>query len=52
MLAAALRCGVTPAYFWRLSLREWRALAAPVGEDTLTRAAFTALARKFPDDLT
>ncbi len=52
MLAAALRCGVTPAHFWRLSLSEWRALAAPASDDVLTRATFTALARKFPDDLT
>ncbi len=52
MIAAALRLGVTPAHFWRLSLKEWRALIAPVGEGALTRAAFSALAQMHPDDLT
>lgn len=52
MIAAALRLGVPPAHFWRLSLKEWRALIAPVGEETLSRAAFFALAQMHPDDLT
>jgi|CXWL01.1.fsa_nt_gi uncharacterized phage protein (TIGR02216 family) len=52
MIAAAVRLGVTPAHFWRLSLREWRALIAPVGEGALSRAAFSALAQMHPDDLT
>lgn len=45
---AALRFGIAPDAFWRLSLVEWRALtdAAP---DALTRAAFEALARAHPD---
>jgi uncharacterized phage protein (TIGR02216 family) len=46
---AALRFGVGPGAFWRLSLVEWRALVdAPV--DTLNRAALDALARAWPDD--
>jgi Phage tail assembly chaperone protein, TAC len=49
MLAAALRLGVAPAFFWRLSLKEWRALVAPTLDDTLTRAAFAALTQSFPD---
>lgn len=49
MLAAALRLGVTPADFWRLSLAEWRALVAPPQAETLSRAAFEAMARRFPD---
>jgi uncharacterized phage protein (TIGR02216 family) len=51
LLAAAQRLGVTPAEFWRLSLREWRALAAPSAEAALTRAAFDALAARFPDSI-
>lgn len=41
--------GIAPAEFWRLSLKEWRALVSPAHE-TLTRAAFDALARRFPDE--
>ncbi|MEQ1707277.1 MAG: phage tail assembly chaperone [Terricaulis sp.] len=52
MLAVALRLGVPPSCFWRLSLKEWRALIAPIGDDTLSRAGFAALAQHFPDDLT
>lgn len=52
MLAVALRIGVTPAQFWRLSLKEWRALVAPRGADALSRAAFNALAQRFPDEMT
>ncbi|MCG8440999.1 MAG: phage tail assembly chaperone [Caulobacterales bacterium] len=49
-LSLACRLGVPPAAFWRLSLREWRALAAPVrGEGALSRADFEALARRYPD---
>ena len=48
MLALAQRLGVAPTAFWRLSLKEWRALSAP-NENTLTRAVFEALAARFPD---
>ncbi|MCL4716120.1 MAG: phage tail assembly chaperone [Hyphomonadaceae bacterium] len=48
-LAVAIELGVAPAAFWRLSLREWRALVAPT-DASLSRAAFEALARRFPDD--
>lgn len=41
---------MTPAEFWRLSLREWRVLAAPA-EAALTRADFDALAARFPDSI-
>ncbi len=50
MLAVAAQLGVPPAHFWRLSLREWRAIAAPEGHETLPRAAFEALAQRFPDN--
>jgi hypothetical protein len=50
MLAAALRLGVPPHLFWRLSLAEWRSLTtAPATTDQLSRAAFAALAERFPD---
>jgi uncharacterized phage protein (TIGR02216 family) len=50
MLAAACAIGVTPLQFWRLSLNEWRAIAAPrSGLAALQRAEFEALARRFPD---
>lgn len=48
MLAAAMRLGVPPHAFWRLSLREWRALIEP-GTRALPRAAFDAMAQMFPD---
>lgn len=49
LLALSQTMGVAPAAFWRLSLKEWRALVAP-GHDALTRAAFDALASRFPDE--
>jgi uncharacterized phage protein (TIGR02216 family) len=49
LLALSQSLGVAPAQFWRLSLREWRVLVAPAHE-SLTRAAFDALARRFPDE--
>jgi hypothetical protein len=49
MLAAALRAGVPPDRFWRLSLAEWRSLMAPPPAEILNRAAFAALAERFPD---
>jgi hypothetical protein len=49
MLAAAQRIGVAPADFWRLSLKEWRALIAPPPGAGMSRSAFEALAQQFPD---
>jgi len=49
LLAAALRLGLTPEQFWRLSLREWRALNTPQLGEALSRSTFDALARRFPD---
>jgi uncharacterized phage protein (TIGR02216 family) len=46
---AALRFGLAPEAFWRLSLVEWRALVDEPA-DTLNRAALDALARAWPDD--
>lgn len=45
---AALRFGIAPDAFWRLSLVEWRALVdEPSG--ALNRAALETLARAWPD---
>ncbi|MBN8606787.1 MAG: phage tail assembly chaperone [Caulobacterales bacterium] len=49
LLARALGLGVQPGAFWRLSIKEWRAIAAPSAE-SLSRAAFDALVRQFPDN--
>ena len=47
---AALRFGLHPAEVWRLSLAEWRALAAdPAAPAPLGRADFDALAAAHPD---
>lgn len=47
---ACLRFGLAPAEFWRLSLKEWRALGAdPAAPDPLRRAGFDALAAAHPD---
>jgi uncharacterized phage protein (TIGR02216 family) len=48
-LAAAAGLGVAPAAFWRLSLKEWRALTQQFSAPTLDRAAFERLAARFPD---
>jgi hypothetical protein len=37
-----------PAHFWRLSLREWRALIAPA-RTALSRDGFNRLTEQFPD---
>lgn len=49
LLRAALRMGIAPEAFWRLSLAEWRALTSAPSE-ALTRAGFEELARRFPDE--
>lgn len=50
LLAAAIGLGVSPREFWRLSLREWRALSAPLlSADALSRTALDSLSTRFPD---
>ena len=50
MLQAAVRMGVAPEAFWRLSLREWRMLTTVVGPAVpLGRAAFEQMAGQWPD---
>lgn len=46
---AALRFGLAPEAFWRLSLAEWRALTAEAAGPVLTRVDFETLARRYPD---
>ncbi len=49
-LAIAVRLGVPPQAFWRLSLVEWRAIAGPWAMGAgLDRAAFNALMHRHPD---
>lgn len=50
MLRLAARAGVTPEAFWRLSLKEWRMLTAPMaGAAPLGRAELERLAAAWPD---
>jgi uncharacterized phage protein (TIGR02216 family) len=46
----AARLNLAPTAFWRLSMREWRALTSPLLSAQLDRAAFDALAARFPDE--
>lgn len=46
-LAVSLR--ILPDAFWRLSLREWRALTDAPAAPVLTRPGLDALAARFPD---
>lgn len=41
--------GLTPAAFWRVSLKEWRALTAAETAPALDRPGFEALAAAWPD---
>jgi uncharacterized phage protein (TIGR02216 family) len=49
MLAAAAIIGVPPAAFWRLSVREWRALTLRPRSNALNRTEFNELMQAFPD---
>ncbi|PVM92629.1 phage tail assembly chaperone [Caulobacter radicis] len=48
---AAVAFAIPPAAFWRLSLKEWRALAGEgeVGGAAMGRPALAALMARFPD---
>lgn len=48
-LRLAVRMGISPRDFWRLSLKEWRMLTAPVDPAPLGRAELEALRVRFPD---
>jgi len=49
MLRLAATMGVAPEAFWRLSLKEWRALTGGGEVAALTRAGLEALADAHPD---
>jgi uncharacterized phage protein (TIGR02216 family) len=50
MLRAAMRMGVAPEAFWRLSLREWRMLTeTPRGAAPMARAGLAKLMEDWPD---
>lgn len=50
MLRAAMRMGVAPEAFWRLSLKEWRMLTeAPRGTAPMGRAGLAKLMEDWPD---
>lgn len=46
----ALSLGVAPEAFWRLSLKEWRALTDTPPAPVLTRADLSALIARYPDE--
>lgn len=48
MLRAALKLGLVPGAFWRLSLKEWRMLLGG-GEAGLSKEGLGALMAAFPD---
>jgi uncharacterized phage protein (TIGR02216 family) len=50
MLVEAVRIGLSPEVFWRLSLREWRMLTETSGGASLGRTAFEILAEGWPDE--
>jgi len=49
-LRLAVRLGVPPEAFWRLSLKEWRALTETPPAPVLTRPGLTALIARYPDE--
>ncbi|WP_297516159.1 phage tail assembly chaperone [uncultured Caulobacter sp.] len=49
-LRLALSLGIAPEAFWRLSLKEWRALTERPPASALTRSGLEALAARFPDE--
>ena len=49
MLRLAVGLGMTPETFWRLSLKEWRALTEVEAAPAMGRDAFDELARRWPD---
>lgn len=49
-LRLAMRVGVPPEAFWRLSLAEWRALTEPGVPATLGRSELARLMADHPDE--
>lgn len=51
-LRLALSLGLPPEAFWRLSLKEWRALTQAPPAPALNRAALRDLIARYPDEET
>lgn len=51
-LRLAVRLGVAPEAFWRLSLVEWRALTEAPASPVLNRSGLTELIARYPDEET
>lgn len=49
-LRLALSLGLPPQDFWRLSLKEWRALTEAPPAPVLSRADLSALIARYPDE--
>ena len=49
-LRLAVRLGLAPEAFWRLSLPEWRALTETPPAPVLTRPGLSALIDRYPDE--
>lgn len=49
-LRLAVRLGLAPEAFWRLSLVEWRALTEAPASPVLTRSGLTDLIARYPDE--
>ena len=49
-LCLASRLGLTPEPFWRLSLREWRALTEAPASPILSHAGLDDLITRYPDE--
>jgi uncharacterized phage protein (TIGR02216 family) len=49
-LRLAVALGIAPEAFWRLSLKEWRALTQTPPAQVLTRTDLTSLIARYPDE--
>lgn len=49
-LRFAMRLGIAPEAFWRLSLAEWRALTEAEGAPAISRRELDALLSAYPDE--
>lgn len=49
-LRLAVALGIGPEAFWRLSLKEWRALTQTPPAPVLTRTDLTSLIARYPDE--
>lgn len=51
MMGTAIRLGIGPEIFWRLSLKEWRMLTTRrAGPEPMGRDALERLAEAWPDE--